>query len=108
MGCYIYLIQWRSKEDSGKWGIPKRKAGLDDSFFTESDNESDITIPESLVENARNAEPRPSERNKYLPENYDADQFHFKGPLIIEHRPQFTSVRFDLCNGPYSTSWQLL
>uniref|UniRef100_A0A0M3IDW1 IRS-type PTB domain-containing protein n=1 Tax=Ascaris lumbricoides TaxID=6252 RepID=A0A0M3IDW1_ASCLU len=43
-----------------------------------SGNESDITIPESLVENARNAEPRPSERNKYLVENYDADQFHFK------------------------------
>ncbi|VDK18004.1 unnamed protein product [Anisakis simplex] len=59
---------------------------------SENDDDSEESVPASLVENAKKAEPRPSQRDKYLPENYDAAAFKFKGPLIIPHRPQFTDV----------------
>ncbi|VDM47041.1 unnamed protein product [Toxocara canis] len=59
----------------------------------ESEHEEDEdVVPESLIENARKAEPTVSQKDKYLPENYDATQFNFKGPLMIHHRLNFTPV----------------
>lgn len=54
--------------------------------------EAEDDVPQSLIENARKAEPHASQKDKYLPENFDVAQFNFKGPLVIEHKPVFTTV----------------
>ncbi|VDK54262.1 unnamed protein product [Anisakis simplex] len=65
----------------------------------DDDQQDDDNIPQSLVENARKAEPSASQRDKFLPENFDVNQFHYKGPLIIERRPAFISFH-DLAGDP--------
>ncbi|KHN76790.1 hypothetical protein Tcan_14088 [Toxocara canis] len=63
------------------------RKSTDDS---QRENDDDC-VPQSLVENARKAEPRPSQKDRFLPENFDVKQFQFKGPLVIERKPVFTS-----------------
>uniref|UniRef100_A0A915A3M2 Uncharacterized protein n=1 Tax=Parascaris univalens TaxID=6257 RepID=A0A915A3M2_PARUN len=63
-----------------------RKSGSNGSL-----GETEDDVPQSLIENARKAEPHASQKDKYLPENFDVAQFNFKGPLVIEHKPVFTT-----------------
>uniref|UniRef100_A0A914RB41 Uncharacterized protein n=1 Tax=Parascaris equorum TaxID=6256 RepID=A0A914RB41_PAREQ len=62
--------------------------------------ETEDDVPQSLIENARKAEPHASQKDKYLPENFDVAQFNFKGPLVIEHKPVFTTVHLFVTQCP--------
>uniref|UniRef100_A0A915PKS6 Uncharacterized protein n=1 Tax=Setaria digitata TaxID=48799 RepID=A0A915PKS6_9BILA len=52
-------------------------------------------LPKSLIENCKRAKPSPEEQGKYLPEQFDATAFQFKGPLIIEY-PKLHILEHDL------------